>query len=272
MAQFDVNYRTLLIAFLILIVVAALLVYLMLVATIFYLLFPFLIVIILHYVKIWKTRQRLMIGTLVLVIGAVLMMAILTPVITSETMNALSTPTFSSNSSDNSTNITVTPYISNTAQSFTVTYTSNLSSNAKFNVSELPSIDKAPVHLFNITVAYSSYSNKNYTFSLVLNNLTAYMNKDLLEINVTQNSTYTVLFGPILLSKSAFENMISTVSFSDYILPSSMYFFIFAEVLYVLLVFVANMIRRGRFGFGRRGVPPPTPLEAPPPPNTPPPT
>jgi hypothetical protein len=270
MAQFDISYRTLLIAFLILIVVAALLVYLMLVATIFYLLFPFLIVLVLHYIKIWKTRQRLMIGTLVLVIGAVLMMAILTPVITSETMNVLSTPTFSSNSSNNSTNITVNPYISNTAQSFTVTYTSNLSTSAKFNVSELPSIDKAPVHLFNIIVAYSSYSNKNYTFSLVLNNLTAYMNKDLMEINVTQNSTYTVLFGPILLSKSAFENMISSSSFSDYILPSSMYFFIFAEVLFVLLVFVANMIRRGRFGIGRR-TPPTMPPETPPP-NTPPPT
>lgn len=253
MAQFYTDNRTILLAFLMLVVLAVVFVFLMLyVTTISYLIFPFLIFLILHYRKIWKTKQRLIMGSLALIIGAILMMAILTPIITSEYMNVPST--FSTNSSTNVINLTVNPHFSTSAQNYTVTYISKLNSTATFNVSKLSGLGQSLVYLFNIT-AVGILSNNNYNFTIVLNNLTAYMNKDMIEINVTQNKTYTVLLGPILLSNNTFKNMVNEYANSIGV-SYSLYWFIFAEILYLLLVFGAIMLRRGRLGIGRSKTPP----------------
>lgn len=243
-------------AFLMLILLAVVFVFLMLFATIAYLVLPFVMLLTLHYLKIWKTKPRLIIGSVVLVIGILLMMAVLTPIITSEAMSTLSKPTYTTNSSENVTSMTVDPYISASASTYTVTYISKISNNATFNVSTLSNLDTLPVHRYNVTVLYSSYSDKNYTFSLVLTNLTQYQNKYLIEINVTQNKTYTLFLGPILISKNSFQGMVTNVNFSYYVEPISIYLFIFAEVLYVLLVFGAALTRRGRLGIGRSRTPP----------------
>jgi hypothetical protein len=243
-------------AFLMLILLVVVFVFLMLFATIAYLVLPFVMLLTLHYLRVWKTKPRLIIGSIALVIGIFLMMAVLTPIITSEAMSSLSKPTYSTNSPQNVTNITVNPYISTSATTYTITYVSKLSTNATFNVSTLSSLYQSSGHLFNVSVNYSSYSNKNYTFSLVLTNLTTYQNKYIIEINVTQNKTYTLLLGPILISKSSFQNMVNDVNFNYYVEPLSVYLFIFAEVLYVLLVFGAILTRRGRLGIGRSRTPP----------------
>ncbi len=243
-------------AFLMLILLVVVFVFLMLFATIAYLVLPFVMLLTLHYLKIWKTKPRLIIGTIALVAGIFLMMAVLSPIITQEAMSSLSKPSYSTNSPDNVTSITVNPYISTSASSYTVTYISKLSTNTTFNISTLSSLDSSPVHLYNVTVPYSNYSKANYTFSLVLTNLTSYQNKYLIEINVTQNKSYTLMLGPILISKSSFQNMVSDVNFKYYVEPLSIYLFIFVEVLYVLLVFGAILTRRGRLGIGRSRTPP----------------
>ncbi len=253
MAQFLNKY---IFAFLMLILLVVVFVFLMLFATIAYLVLPFVMLLTLHYLKVWKTKPRLIIGSIALVVGIFLMMAVLTPIITQEAMSSLSKPSYSTNSPNNVTSITVSPYISTSASAYTVTYISKLSTNTTFNISTLSSIDSSPVHLYNVTVSYSNYSKENYTFSLVLTNLTSYQNKYLIEINVTQNKTYTLMLGPILISKSSFQNMVNDVNFNYYVEPLSVYLFIFAEVLYVLLVFGAILTRRGRLGIGRSRTPP----------------
>jgi hypothetical protein len=50
--------------------------------------------------------------------------------------------------------------------------------------------------------------------------------------------------------------MVNDVNFNYYVEPLSVYLFIFAEVLYVLLVFGAILTRRGRLGIGRSRTPP----------------